>query len=266
MSSDVIKSDVDGQLDNPKEGERSSSAGSMDNEIVLRVQGHWWMVGTAFFALLFAFAMGQANSANKRVAENVRTVVVKLSPDGGHHVEFHNEDAEPEAYASTINAGLRKAMEARFRRHPGTITADFTKFSWFLSPRAYNLFMDSSDSGFDAMGKINRVEAGEFDYVRLPVFEGIFHKDKDYANAVYMADDVFYETTLYYHFDYRSPNSGLPVSTPDSVVFNVKWQFDSNKLKRSNYSSEDDYQTAVFENPIGISIFEYSKQVTGGAR
>ena len=239
-----------------------------DPLVTVKVECARWMLATLFFAGLFILAVfGWVGAVNDR-ANSMKTLIVKLSPDGGSHIEFYDEDAPLSVWPSTINSLLEKAFTRRYTEDPRTVANDYTFFGHFLSPEAYNQFI--AEDEFDAIGKIGLIESKKRqEPLIFPQMSVLHHMDQEVINVSQMTGDELITSQLFFDFEYREKGSGL-LNGRDSIkqkIVTVQWRINPMKLRRDFYNSDDEFRAAVFENPIGIEVLSYNlENVAEGAR
>jgi hypothetical protein len=256
-------------LDNDSPGKAlAKTVDNPDQVVVVKVQGYWWMVST--FVVLIGFigtTFGWIKALEDK-ANDVKTAIVKLAPDGSSFVEFHNEDAPIEVWPATINSKLEDAFTRRYRENPKTITSDLTFFSFFLSKEQYNSFVSTNE--FDAVGYATDIETDAKRPLVIPELVSMNHMDKNRINVNALTGNDLITTHLYFNFEYRSQKTGLllrPDSAPDQKIVVVQWRVNPMKLRRKSYPDETTFRAALFENPIGLEILDYKiSDVNGGGQ
>lgn len=226
--------------------------------IVVAVQGYWWMVGTFVFALAFILATFGWVNAERNRANDVKTAIVKMVPTGETYVEFHDEDAPVDVWPAVINAKLEKAFTRRYKVDPRTVRNDMTYFSHFLDRLQMGHFMDSD--GFDVLSHIKAVEAGEKGELVYPELTSLHHVDGEYINVAEMTGDELITSQLTFEFAYYNPVSGerTRLDRPADVkIVVVQWRINPVKLKRRNYDSQEEFELALYENPIALEVLSY---------
>jgi hypothetical protein len=84
--------------------------------------------------------------AEKRYAEEVRVVYVKMHPNGTTVVEFAEEEKPVHYFQSTVESKLQEFVEKRYSKQKDTISTDYGFAKLMMSPELQTDFMVNEDA------------------------------------------------------------------------------------------------------------------------
>jgi hypothetical protein len=238
-----------------------------DPLITVRVEGYRWMVISLVLAFLLAICVAGWIGAERKRANNVKTVIVKIFPDGHSVVEPYEEGAPVDVWPSVLNADLTRWMVRRHREDPTRISSDYVYAAYFMSPIVYAQFLDKNE--YNAFEKIRSLQNNKNLPLIIPKITGIRHVDAESIDVNNLTGEELIETQFFIDLERRSQKTGSflnPNMPIQKVIVTISWRINPQKRERSSYATDEEHTDALFENPIGIEILDYEKNIltTGG--
>lgn len=249
-----IEPQVEGSMDQDEQSDKPPA----DQLVVVKVEAHRWMVGTLLFACLFVVAMFGWLKAVEDRANDVKTALIKITPEGHSYIEFHDNDAPLAVWPAVINSKLEAAFTRRYTEDPRTVANDYTFFSHFLSREQYNQFLAADE--FSALEKIKRIESSpKQSPIVIPRMSVMHHMDAEKINVNALTGEELITSQLFFDFEYRSKKTGLLISKEGvkKKIVTARWRINPMKLKRASYGSDEEFRAAIYENPIGLELLSY---------
>lgn len=231
---------------------------------VLKAQSSALVLLCTFLTLgCLGFGYYAISTANKR-AEEVKVAFVKLHPNGTYNISFYDSEQPFSLFQNTIDHLLRRAITARFKRDPATLQNDYNYFALFLSDNQLQQFLNE-----------HRATTVVRDYLACPdcqivhpFVRGIHHVDRDKIDLNDISAGVIVRSNIFLDLQIRNRNNGALIRTEKKII-PILWTLDMQKIRAGN-SPTDLAMVILNENPIGLSILEYSMEddlsgVAGGA-
>jgi len=219
---------------------------------VLKAQSTGLLLLCCFLGLCCAgFGFYAISTANKR-AEEVKVAFVKLHPNGTYNVSFYDSEQPFSLFQNTIDHLLRRAITARFKRDPATLQNDYNYFALFLNDQQLQQFLNE-----------HRATTVVRDYLACadcqivhPFVRGIHHIDRDNIDLNDISQGVIVRSNIFLDLQIRSRTNGALIRTEKKII-PLLWTLDMNKIRAGN-TPNDLAMVILNENPIGLSILEYS--------
>lgn len=223
-----------------------------DSAAVLKAQGTGLLLLCFMLVLCCAgFGYYAISSANAR-ADEVKVAFVKLHPNGSYNVSFYDSEQPFSLFQNTVDQLLRKAIIARYKRDPVTINSDYNYFALFLSDFGLQQFLNE-----------HRATSVVRDYLACtdceivhPQFRGIHHIDRNNINLNDITAGVIVRSNAFLDMEIRNRNTGA-LSRVEKKIIPIVWTLDMQKINPTN-DIEDLSMVILNENPIGLTIMEYS--------
>jgi len=215
------------------------------------VQGYWWMVGTAVFALLFVLSSAGWIYSEQKRADDVKIAIVKLHPRGDWDVSLLDEHAPRGAFQNTIDMLLKQFAERRYKKDPLTIRNDYAHAAVFLDPTELERFLNEFNASQQASEFINCATC----LAVIPEVIGLKHFDATNLDLDALDGSEMITTHVFLRLEHRDPASRQLSHTTRHIV-SLAWRVDPSALSAS---SQEDLQI-LNVNPIGLKIREYSIQ------
>lgn len=178
-------------------------------------------------------------SADKRFAENVRVVWVKLDPSGAYNVQFDDDEKPVEFFESTVVSKLTEWMEKRFSKRRHSISTDYGFAQLMMSPTLKTDFI----TNFKAPEVAAKFEACDgCDQIETKVRD-IENIDKDLAPG---SKTAHYYTSLAFVTERTLNKEGVTVDCRNKI-YTLIWRF---RPKEEIVSRRRE----LVANPLGMEI------------
>lgn len=208
------------------------------------VERNYWAIATVLLSsalLLTVIALYHQTNAYEN---NVRTLMVKLYPNGTYDVNRVNFDGMPNYFLTTVNSLLSNFVKRRFSKNSDSITSDYGYAYQFMSPALRNRFMNEEHAGSTAHAFEN---CSDCDQVSVKV--GVIQHYEADSTITHAKPDHEYRSTVFATFVTRTPDGTL-ISNAKKIITLV-WRIRALRDLNNHVSS-------VRADPIGLVIVRAS--------
>ena len=224
----------------------------------LRTDRNKWFYIAILLVVQSIYANIGWKEAERRYAEDVRLVYVKLSPNGTSQVEFQDKEKPDEFFINTVESKLIEYTERRFSKRKETITPDYGFATLFQEPELQTDFLINKKAA-DVAAKL--VECKDCPSVTAKVRE-IQNVDKDPMPSSRTRQQ--YSTLVFTVFVNKDRN-GVIESCQNKIITYL-WTFRPKKqvIKRNdelkyNPLGQGIIRETVSDDPTVISAAECKK-------
>jgi len=190
--------------------------------------------------LSLSFILVQKN----QLKHNTQTVIVKLSPDGTHAVEFFEDRSMPVYFLNTVNSLISEYTERRYSKISSSIIADYGFVLKFMSKPLQHEFIKEYKAA-EIAKKHQSCGQCQQQFVTVRTIQH-YEADQVIINA---KPDMEYRTTVFITVNYKS-NLGKKIFSHRKIITLI-WRIKNLNELNANLS-------ALKANPIGLEIIRAS--------
>jgi hypothetical protein len=208
------------------------------------VERNYWALATILLSVALVICLVSLYVQTNRYENNIRTLMIKLYPNGTYDVDRVNFKGMPNYFLSTLNSLITQYIERRYSKHSDTITADYGFAYQFMSPEMRNQFMND----YHAAEKAKQFQTCT-DCAQTTVKVGPIQHYEDDQTILHAKPAHEYRSTVFVTVS-KHTKDGMFISR-DKKIITLVWRIRSLKELNNDISS-------VRADPIGLVIVRAS--------